>query len=67
MTNREKFKEVYGFEPDCRAHCNPLPCLEKDCQWYKECGERPGTPCRDWWEMEFKERTDAKESEEKQS
>lgn len=54
MTNREKFKEVIGFDPDCGI-CNPYNC-DEDCEWREECANGPGTPCHDWWEHEFKKR-----------
>lgn len=56
MTNREKFKEIYGFDVDC-GHCNPYPCLENDCEWWEQCENEPGCPCDGWWEMEYKEPT----------
>lgn len=52
MTNIDKFKETFGFEPDC-GKCNPYQCLENDCKWWKQCENQPGNPCDDWWNMEY--------------
>ena len=46
MTNREKFKETFGFEP-CHDIClmpEEIRCPDGDCD-----------QCRydDWWEKEF--------------
>ena len=50
MTNKEKFEEVFGFEPDIENTC-PAPgevCekLPFDCS---EC------PFSGWWDKEYKE------------
>ena len=54
MTNKEKFKEIFGIEPDC-GHCTPYPCEENDCKYWAECENQPGCPCDNWWDWEFKE------------
>lgn len=54
MTNKEKFKEIFGIEPDC-GRCNPYPCEENDCIYWAECENQPGCPCDNWWDWEFKE------------
>ena len=52
MTNAEKFKQVFGFEPDTnemiRGDC---PDLNKDCKYYNYV---EGCRCQDWWNEEFK-------------
>ena len=53
MTNREKFREVYGFDTDC-GKCNPYPCKEDDCEWWEQCKNHPGCPCENWWDLEYK-------------
>lgn len=53
MTNREKFREVYGFDTDC-GKCNPYPCKEDDCEWWEQCKDHPGCPCENWWDNEYK-------------
>ena len=54
MTNKEKFKEIFGIEPDC-GRCNPYPCEENDCKYWEQCENQPGCPCDNWWDWEFKE------------
>lgn len=56
MTNKEKFKEIFGIEPDC-GHCTPYPCKENDCKYWEKCENEPGCPCDNWWEWEFEEPT----------
>lgn len=50
MTNAEKYKEVFGFEPEynnCIANvCNICPLVGKKCF---------GTGVEDWWNSEYKE------------
>ena len=49
MTNREKFKEVFGFEPCCLTMC-------KDCP--HECGDEEGEAfCNEvvFWNSDYKE------------
>ena len=46
MTNREKFKEVYGFE----LEGSPCVAPEKICDHYGECGR---CPFQGWWEKEY--------------
>ena len=62
MTNREKFKQTYGFEADCGSVCTPFPCHENNCRWWKECEGQPGCPCDGWWDMEY-EQPEAAESD----
>lgn len=52
MTNREKYKEIFGEEPDLTA------CPTNDC---KKCPRRIGDDdCKDfyttetWWDEEYK-------------
>mgnify|MGYP003305598584 CR=1 FL=1 len=56
MTNKEKFKEIFGIEPDC-GRCNPYPCEENDCKYWEQCENQPGCACDDWWDWEFEEPT----------
>lgn len=56
MTNAEKFKEIFGFEPDTGT-C-PLDCSEVDesfCNNQGPCSFREG-----FWAAEYKERSDDK-------
>ena len=46
MTNREKFKEVYGFE----LEGSPCVAPEKVCDHYGECGR---CPFKGWWDKEY--------------
>ena len=52
MTNAEKFKEVFGFEPDkntmIREDC---PDQNKNCKYYNYV---EGCSCQDWWNEIFK-------------
>ena len=59
MTNREKFKQIYGFEPDCGRFCNPYPCLFNHCEWWDQCENDLGQPCEGWWDKEFKQPKEA--------
>lgn len=47
MTNTEKFKEVYGFEPKENCIMPTIVCLanNKDCNL---------CPYENWWKKEFK-------------
>ena len=54
MTNSEKFKEVFGFEPDvniCIFHTISCPCkvkcLSADCDYGQE-----------WWLKDYQEAAD---------
>lgn len=56
MTNEEKFKEIFGLEPDTGT-C-PLDCSIVDapfCNLNGPCTHREG-----FWEAEYKERSDDK-------
>ena len=46
MTNREKFKEIYGFE----LEGSPCVAPEKVCDHYGECGR---CPFKGWWDKEY--------------
>ena len=50
MTNAEKYKEVFGFEP------NKYGCVAKECD---SC-PLIGTNCKthNWWNKEYKENKD---------
>jgi hypothetical protein len=48
MTNREKFKEVYGFE----LEGSPCVAPEKVCDHYGECGR---CPFKGWWDKDTTE------------
>lgn len=57
MTNEEKFKEVFGFEPyydsECLANdCLYCPCL--DMPRNKMCGGCENNIAK-WWNQEYKE------------
>lgn len=54
MTNAEKFKEVFGFDPDTSI-CIRDDCPDKyaDCEWYNRF--RGMCQCDEWWGEEFKE------------
>ena len=54
MTNRQKFIEVFGYDPDCGG-CNPYRC-DEGCEWKDECANTPGASCSDWWEMDYHKR-----------
>lgn len=53
MTNAEKYKEVFGFEPDIKScptdNCNVCPLANQ-----KYCTENKS----DWWNSEYKEKAD---------
>lgn len=48
MTNREKFKEVFGFEK------NKNICLMPDSVCASVNFECPFCPFKDWWDKEYK-------------
>ena len=53
MTNREKFKEVFGFSPNKGVSGNlSCPAPKKICDERKGC---VGCPFKNWWEREYKE------------
>lgn len=54
MTNREKFKEVFGFTPNKAVTMeNSKFCIvpEKVCMDQKKCD---GCPFANWWDKEYK-------------
>ena len=52
MTNREKYKEVFGMEPD-NVCCPTNSC--KDCPMNTGDDEIECDIDGDWWGMEYKE------------
>ena len=54
MTNKEKFREVFGFTPNLPGVTDTLPCLapRKVCAEFEECDN--GCPFRGWWGKEYK-------------
>jgi hypothetical protein len=56
MTNREKFKEVFGFYPDMVSCVVP----RKICKMQKGNG-CDNCPFDDWWSKEYKECFELKE------
>lgn len=50
MTNAEKFKEVFGVEPDEESMAIACP-IDKDCKFQSEMGS---CHCEDWWQEEYK-------------
>lgn len=62
MTNEEKFKEVFGFEPhydsECLANdCLYCPCLDMPSN--KMCGGCKNNIV-EWWNSEYKESEEEK-------
>lgn len=58
MTNAEKFKEVFGIDPDTDSV--PIHC--EDCKYnnlYGSCGGSDNK-CESWWDEEYKELKNAK-------
>lgn len=53
MTNAEKFKEIFGIEPDC-GRCNPFPCGPSNCKFWDQCNAG-NQHCASWWDWEFEE------------
>lgn len=51
MTNKEKFKEVFGLEIDDTSDCGFFDCTDREC---KDC---PVKDIKDWWNSEYKEPT----------
>ena len=48
MTNKEKFKEVFGLEIDDSSDCRFFNCTGKAC---KDC---PVKDTKDWWNSLYK-------------
>ena len=51
MTNAEKYKEVFGLEPDC-SMCPTANC--DNCPEFTEC-HGPSVMKVHWWNEEYKE------------
>ena len=51
MTNKEKFKEVFGLEIDDTSDCGYFDCTDREC---KDCSVKD---TKDWWNTEYKEPT----------
>ena len=53
MTNAEKFKEVFGFEPDLDAMVVQCPNADKNetCKYQWAMGR---CHCEEWWQEEYK-------------
>ena len=52
MTNREKFKETFGFKPNNTCAIAPF----KICNQYEEClldDTENNCPFYDWWNKEY--------------
>ena len=58
MTNKEKFKEVFGLEIDDTSDCGFFDCTDGEC---KDCLVKD---TKDWWNAEYKESTEKKITEE---
>lgn len=54
MTNAEKYKEVFGFEPDMKS-CPTYKCLECPCCEVIGCKHVCGKDTRAWWQDDYKE------------
>ena len=52
MTNKEKFKEVFGLEIDDTSDCGFFDCTDREC---KDC---PVKDTKDWWNASYKENED---------
>ena len=53
MTNAEKYKEVFGFEPDME-NCPTLKCLECPCHKKNDGVVVCGGDSRAWWVDDYK-------------
>lgn len=53
MTNAEKFKEVFGVEPDKESMTIECPRNVMTCGYYSATF---GCKCTEWWQEEYKER-----------
>jgi len=53
MTNAEKFKEVFGVEPDEESMAIACPIDGRSCKYQSEMGS---CHCEAWWLDEYKER-----------
>ena len=54
MTNAEKYKEVFGFEPERRLDCICSDCTK--CPIDANCCDK--YLVFDWWNSEYKEKAD---------
>ena len=57
MTNKEKFKEVFGFSPN-RMIGSMCPAPDKVCRQQHNC---PTCPFQFWWTKEYKSCFEIKE------
>lgn len=56
MTNAEKFKEVFGYEPRKTMHifdCDSCPHVD-DCAYYADNDENHECTVSYWWDEEYK-------------
>ena len=51
MTNKEKFKEVFGLEIDDTSDCGFFDCTDR-----RSCEDCPVKDTKDWWNAEYKEK-----------
>ena len=54
MTNAEKYKEVFGFEPDMKS-CPTYLCLNCPCCENTDGDYSCNSNSRMWWDSEYKE------------
>ena len=59
MTNLDKFKQVFGFEPDPQSSVIKCPDMQREtaCPYCNEdlpIWQRQGCHCEDWWREEYK-------------
>ena len=52
MTNKEKYKEVFGLEIDDTSDCGFFDCTDR-----ASCKDCPVKDTKDWWNVEYKEPT----------
>ena len=52
MTNAEKFKEVFGVEPDTESMAIECPNSFTRCKYQWSMGR---CHCEEWWQEEYKE------------
>lgn len=51
MTNAEKFKDVFGFNPDIEALIYDCPSsIPEKCKYHDDLG---GCHCELWWQDEY--------------
>ena len=55
MTNREKFKEVFGYTPYTENMCvAPIKICEEYAENGKDFGQCGECPFKNWWDKEYK-------------